>query len=396
ASLNPFDFVSATIYRLEVDRPILQLDIDEMMKSPAKGTAQIALRHLQVQNGTVVLKKGAQTVLEFPRMNLTAENINLAEQSGVRLRADVPQLNGEAEVRIQGQPRDLESEISIRPKPSKSWFGQSGKPSTPGELLHLRIKLRAPEQQNANATIESKFNQLGIGAIELTGTLEAQLAIDSGFSVADFSSQATLADFPKNLTPVPLQLAAGIAAVTCTGKFSIPSKTLTVDMFQLKSPLGNGVGEGQVAFAPEPKFVNAKLILRDLPLEAFKAHFPAPLNRWSYQGQGQITVNLQGTWNTPGVKGTIYSDTIQVRGDEMAVANLSVSAPFEWTRPTLRFTETKIRANKIVYTPKERWQATTEKLQLDAAFDYEAGQPVRLTGRIETAGLKFSSADSTI
>jgi hypothetical protein len=394
ATLNPFDFVSPTIYRLEVDGPILQLDIDEMMKLPTKGTAQIALRRLQVQKGTVVLKKGAQTILELPRMNLTAENINLAEQSGVRLRADVPQLNGEAEVRIQGQPREFESEITIRPKPSKSLLAQVAKPRTPGELLHLRIKLRAPEQRNASATIESKFNQLTIGATELTGTLEAQLTIDPGFSAADFSSQATLTDFPNNFSPVPLQLAAGTAAVTCAGKFSIPGKTLTVNTCKLKSPFGNGVGEGQVTFVPEPKFVDAKLVLRDLPLDTFKAHFPAPLNRWSYQGQGQMTLNLEGAWNTLGVKGTIHSDTIEVRGDEMAVANISVSAPFEWTKPTLRFTATKIRANKLAYTPKERWQAATEKLQLDAAFDYQAGQAVRLSGLIESAGVKFSSADS--
>jgi hypothetical protein len=394
ATLNPFDFVSPTIYRLEVDGPILQLDIDEMMKLPTQGTAQIALRRLQVQNGTVVLKKGAQTVLELPRMNLTAENINLAEQSGVSLSADVPQLNGEAEVRIQGQPRDFVSEITIRPKPAKSLLAQVAKPSTPGELLHLRIKLRAPEQRDASATIESKFNQLTIGATELTGTLEAQLTIDPGFSMADFSSQATLADFPKKFSPVPLQLTAGTATVTCAGKFSIPGKTLAVNTCQLKSPLGNGVGEGQVAFVPEPKFFDAKLVLRDLPLDTFKAHFPAPLNRWSYQGQGQITLNLEGAWNTLGVKGTIHSDTIEVRGDEMAVANISVSAPFEWTKPTLRFTATKIRANKLAYTPKERWQAATEKLQLDAAFDYQAGQAVRLSGLIESAGVKFSSADS--
>lgn len=393
-TLNPFDFVSLTIYRLEVDRPILQLDLDEMMKSPTKGTAQIALRRLRVQNGTVVLKKGAQTLLELPRMNLTAENINLTEQSGVRLRADVPQLNGEAEVRIQGQPRDFESEITIRPKPSNSLLPQVAKPSAPGELLHLRIKLRAPQHRAASATIESKFNQLAIGATELTGTLEAQLTIDPGFSMTDFSSQATLADFPKNFSPVPLQLAAGTAAVTCTGKFSIPGMMLTVNKFQLKSPLGNGAGEAQISFAPEPEIVNAKLVLRDLPLDTFKALFPAPLNRWSYQGQGQITFKLQGGWNSLGVKGTIHSDTMQVRGDKMAVANISVSAPFEWIKPTLRFTATKIRANKLVYTPKERWQAATEKLQLDAAFDYRAGQAVRLSGLIESAGVKFSSADS--
>jgi hypothetical protein len=45
--------------------------------------------------------------------------------------------------------------------------------------------------------------------------------------------------------------------------------------------------------------------------------------------------------------------------------------------------ETKIRAEKLTYTPKDRWQAAAEKVQIDATFDYQAKQPLKLTGRME-------------
>jgi hypothetical protein len=163
----------------------------------------------------------------------------------------------------------------------------------------------------------------------------------------------------------------------------------------LKSPLGSGVGEGQIAFGAEPSVPAAKLSFRAIPLETFRAYLPAPWSSWSYPGQGQITVSLRGPWSALDVKGTIQSDSMQVRSDELAVTNISVSAPFEWNGPALRFKDARIRATKLAYTPKGRWQASAEKLQVDAAFDYQTGQPLKLHGRIETAGAKFSSPDNT-
>jgi hypothetical protein len=130
-------------------------------------------------------------------------------------------------------------------------------------------------------------------------------------------------------------------------------------------------------------------------LEALKANLPAPWNQWSYQGQGQLTLELQGAWDALEVKGTVQSDSMQVRGDEIAVANLSFAAPFEWTKPALRFKETNLRAAKLTYATKERWQAAADKLQLDGSLDYRANQPLKVSGRIDSTGVKFSSPDNS-
>src|SRR3972149_11295558 len=83
ATVNPLDLFSKTIHRLDAEEPILQLDIQELGKSTDKTTGQVALRYLNVQDGTVVLKKGSATVFERPQRNLNAQNFNLGGPTGV-------------------------------------------------------------------------------------------------------------------------------------------------------------------------------------------------------------------------------------------------------------------------------------------------------------------------
>ena len=123
-SFNPFDLGSSTLGRLEFEKPELQLDIDEMMKAPRSDPAQIGLRHLSIKDGTIVVRKGGKTLFELPNITLNAENLNLGGQSGVNLRADVPQFHGEAELAIKGQLRDLDSQLIVRPKQSKGIFSR--------------------------------------------------------------------------------------------------------------------------------------------------------------------------------------------------------------------------------------------------------------------------------
>lgn len=393
ASFNPFDLWSSTLGRIEVETPVLQLDIDEIMKAPKSEPTRIALRNLSIRDGTIVVRKGGETLFELPNINVNADNLNLGGQSGVNLRADVPRLNGEAELSLKGQIRDFESQVIVRSKQATGIF--SRRTTEPVELLHLRIKMRAPAEQQAEATIESKFDNLVIGAHKLTATLNTQVTMDANFTEANFSGAATIADFPHSVSPVALQFAKGNASANFTGSYSMANKLLIVKAFSLNSHLGKGSGAGEIKFTPQPASVNAKLVLRELPVEIFKAHLPAPLNRWSYQGQGQIELDLQGAWSALTAKGTLQSDKLQIRGDDIAIANAFLVAPFEWTKPALRFKETKIRTEKLTYTPKDRWQAAAEKLQIDATFDYQAKQPLKLNGRVETTGAKFNSPDNT-
>ncbi len=395
ASLNPFDWRSSMIHRLAFDQPLLEFDIDEITKPAAPGSAAIALRHLDVHDGKVVLKRAGQTVFEVPSINLTAQNMNLAGPSGITLHADVPQLDGAAELQIKGQLPDLVSELSVRPRQSKSLFENRKEEGKPLELLHMRVTLRAPERKNLSAAIESRFNRVMIGARPLTGTVHAQLTIDPAFVEANFSGRATLADFPQSVSPMPLEMAAGTAAADFAGNFSLANKILTFKSLRLATALGKGTGEGRIEFAAEPRISAARFSFGDIPLESFKTYLPAPWNSESYGGMGRISLSLQGPWHAPAAKGTIASDAIAVRSQGLAVKNIAIAAPFDWTPPRLHFSAIRIRASQLAYTGQQGWRASADRLQIDGALDYQAGRPLTLNGRLEAGGAQFSSPDSS-
>jgi hypothetical protein len=394
-TINLLDLRSQTVHRVKIEEPVLELDLQEMMKSPSKTSAKIALRHLNVQDGTIVLKKGEATVFELSKINLAAENLNLGEQPGINLRADVPRLNGEAELHMTGQPRNLETEIVIRPKQSRGLFARQNPKDAVSELVRLRAKLHAPENQKADATIEGKFQDLTIGDGKISGDLDAQMEIDAGWTVAAFSGHAALADFPKTIHPHALQLPNGKATANFAGTFALPSKTLSLKTVELVSPLGTGAGEGQLKFDPQAYISNLKVTIREIPLESFKTLFPSPFSQWSYQGKGLLELDVHGAFDALDVKGTARSDTLQVRSDSVSVTNLAVAAPFEWIKPAIRIKEGKLNATKVVYGAKDRWQGSAERLQASASFELKANEPLKISGQFTTAGGKFTSPDSS-
>jgi hypothetical protein len=395
ATISPFDVLSRTLHRVDVEKPVLQLDLQEMMKSPTKTSAKVALRHLNVKDGTIVLKKGEATVFELPKINLAAENLNLGQPSGIGLRADVPGLKAEAELTMTGQLRELETEIVVRPKQTLNLFRREDSRAQVAELLRLRAKLHAPENQKADATIEGKFQNLTIGDGKVTGGLDARMEIDTGWTVVAFSGRATLTDFPNALGPVASKLPNGNAAATFGGDFSMPSKTLRLKSFHLATHLGTGAGDGLINFEPEPTLSKATLLLSDIPLDNFKALLPPPLNQWVYQGRGQMELNLNGPWNALAVKGIARSESLQVRGDNITLAKLAVTAPFEWADSTLRLKETKLNATKFVYLGQNRWQGAVERMQVNASFDFKTNEPLKISGQFATAGGKFTSPDNS-
>jgi hypothetical protein len=326
---------------------------------------------------------------------LNADNFNLAGQTGVTLRADVPKLNGVAEFAVKGQLRELEAEIIIRPKETQRLFGSQKSPTAAPELLRLRAKVHAPENQKADATIESKFQNLTIGDGKITGILDAQIEVDPGLTVVVFSGQTHVAEFPGAILPAMRGLANGKAAANFAGTFSLASKTLSLKSFQISSHLGKGDGEGHLLFDPHPTVSKAKLVLHDIPFDPLKMLFPAPLNRWTYQGSGRLELELRGAWNALEAKGIARSDSVQVRGDNLSFGNLSVTAPFEWMNPALRIKEAKLSTTKLAYAVKDRWQGAAERMQVSASLDFKADEPLKISGRIEAAGAKFNSPDSS-
>src|SRR5262245_6668473 len=125
ASVNPW---ARSVDKWVLNQPQLAVDIDGIMTAPTQAPTQIVLRELILENGALVITLGDQTVLELTKINLRLQNLNLGAQSGVMLAAEVPQLNGAAEVRVTGQPRDFDAAITLRPRQSRTLLGGANPP----------------------------------------------------------------------------------------------------------------------------------------------------------------------------------------------------------------------------------------------------------------------------
>jgi hypothetical protein len=393
-TIMPFDALSNTLQKLDVEKPVLQLDLEEMLKSTTKASAGIALRHLNVREGIIVLKKGEATVFELPKINLSADNLNLGRQAGIDLRADLPQLNGELLLHMSGEPRNLEMEIVVRPKHEQSPSVRQNPDGAANEILRVHAALRAPENESAEATIGAKFHELVIGKAQLSGDLASRIAIDRRWTTAAFSGRAVLVDFPKAIYPAVQKLPNGAASADFTGAFAFSSKTLSVKSVEITSPLGAGAGEGEIRFEPQARIARAKLIIREIPWDSVKTVFPAPLDRWIYQGRSELDLNVSGVLDALDVEGILRSAALRIRSENMNIGNLAVTAPLRWKNSALRINDAKLSGTQVIYGAKDQWQASAEQLLVSASFEVERDAGFKISGAFTTGGGKFSSPDS--
>lgn len=394
-ALTPWDFWLKTLRSVSAQRPVLELDIDEMMKPSAATPTKFGLRHLNVRDGTVVLKKEGAIVFELPNINLEAENLNLGQQAGIGLRADIPPLDGAAELQLSGQMRALELGLVIRPKKSPLLSRREEVKEQNLAMLRLHAKIDAPVNQPADVTLEAQLKNLGAGERRFSGSLSARALIDDAWKAVDFSGHATLNDIKNTLGAMAAKLPQGNASANFTGSYSLPNKILTLKTIAVDSPLGKGGGQGVAIFTPEARISSAKLLWSDIPLENLRALLPAPFNDWRIQGRGQVDLELTGSFSAPSVKGIATGDAVKLQGSNLSLANLNFTAPLEWSSSVLRIRDAKLVGTKLTYGGKDGWQGAAERMQMTASTDFPTAEPLRITGTFETAGGKFSSPDNS-
>src|SRR4029434_2451643 len=82
------DFFSKSIFRIKLEKPILRLDLPKLFDSSAKNSIEIAIRHLNVEDGTVILRTVEGQSLEFRAVNLNAQHVNMGQASGITQQTD--------------------------------------------------------------------------------------------------------------------------------------------------------------------------------------------------------------------------------------------------------------------------------------------------------------------
>jgi hypothetical protein len=115
-TVTPLDIFAKTIHRVQVEQPVLEIDLAELLKSQSKSETTIALRNLNIVNGRAVIKTENGNQIEIPAINLDAQNINLGGQTGIALRAEIPPLDGIADIAIERRDSEFSLHAMVNAK----------------------------------------------------------------------------------------------------------------------------------------------------------------------------------------------------------------------------------------------------------------------------------------
>jgi hypothetical protein len=156
---------SRSIHRLELERPVLSFDLYEFFTSTKKDASDVSIRHLIVEDGTLILTSGAGRKMDFRSVTMSIDNFNLGAGIGLRLRAAIPSLGGVAAVTMQGSGDETEAVVRLE---------QSG--DTPGGLV------QAKNRQTFETKIKMTWRDNGAIQVSAEGKLDAMRVADSSFS----------------------------------------------------------------------------------------------------------------------------------------------------------------------------------------------------------------------
>ncbi|HEX6769950.1 MAG TPA: hypothetical protein VF208_11415, partial [Candidatus Binatia bacterium] len=392
-TVTPLDIFAKTIHRVQVEQPVLEIDLAELLKSQPKGETTIALRHLKIVNGRAVVKTEDGKQIEIPAINFDAQNLNLGDRTGIALRAEIPPLDGIADIAIERRDSEFSLHAMVNAKPTSGLLGRAV-PANAQPIATADGALRMLPGQEPTMEVDLKFNQLKLGTKDITGQLKATAALDKNFASGRFSGQLGLDGFPNSISPVALQVSDGQAAVNANGAFSVTDKSVTIKALTLRSHLGSAEASGNLAFTPVASINNGRIIARNLDWQTVKKLLPAPLNEWTFQGQGELEMNLRGPWRKLEIDGRARSDDGQVRGANFTLASFSLNAPFRWANDQLAVQGGRIDGKKFSFEGSDKLKSAVAQAEF-GAISYDSNRPGLVTAQIKLTGGQFASADST-
>jgi len=393
-TVTPFDIYAKTIHRLDVEKPVLEIDLAEFFKSRPKSDTTVALRNLNVTDGRAVIRIGDGKRIEIPALNLAAQNINLGDGTGAALRADIPALGGITDLAIAGQDSEITLDAKVTAKQPNRLFGGGPATNPRPNILNAKAALRMPLGLEPTIDIDLRFNQFKLGSRRINGQFKTTVAMDKIFTIGRFSSELDLNGFPNSISPVALPVGDGPMVANAKGVFSVTDRTVTVQALTMRSHLGNAEASGSLAFIPVARINDGRVLARNLDWQKVKKFLPAPFSEWRYQGEGELEMKLRGPWSAVEIEGVARGDQAQVRAANFALASFSLRAPFRWANGQLAVQNGRIDAQKFSFEGPDQQKSSFAQAGI-SAISYDSTKPGRVTVQVKLIGGQFASADSS-
>ncbi len=388
------DLFSKSIHRIKLEKPIFHLDLQKLFDSSAKNSIDIAIRHLNVEDGTVILKTIDGQSLEFRAVNLSAQNVNTGQASGITLQTDLPWFAASAEISIRSENDEQEAEIKVRQVPTKDLARLLSKKSRLRDALSIKFKLRKTQSQTLAVSASGQLDGLAIGTEKISGRFESRGDIDPGFKVATVSANIEASDLPSEIGSVQLPAISGGIVGSLEGAYSFPERTMTFKAFHFTSASGAATGKGVIFFSPELSFANTQMNLSKIPVTAIKPFLPEPIKASTLRGFAEADLQIQGTWRAIAIKGVARTNGAELKSETFSLQQLNLTAPFEWVNSSLRAGDVRIQGKALVLQ-KGTVQFAAEELQFDGGLDSQPGKPLRTNGKFRLLRGRYATPDGS-
>ena len=267
-TFSPMELFSKTIHRLRLEKPTLILDLNELMQATKEPALDISIRHLNIEDGALVLKLDSGNSVDFRSLAMNAENVNLGQATGLNLRADVPWLQGVGEVLITGDGKEKLAKVRVEQPPSKALRNLVQPKQRAPDALEAEIKLSKKDDESLRIAAIGKLNGMMMEGEEFSGHFDLRAALGANRKEADVDANIVATELPPQMRFLPIALPKGTTTLVLEGNFVTADKKLELRSFRLQSPLGDASGTGQVEFIPEVTFSKTKVSLRKVPLGA--------------------------------------------------------------------------------------------------------------------------------
>lgn len=393
--LTPFDLYYGRISRLSFEKPVFRLSLKDLFTPSTTSAPSFSIGTLNIDGGEFVLETGYGEPLALRSIFLNAKNLNLGGETGLRLRADVPALNGSAELSFSGSPKEKRIDIILSQGEERLLTRLLPKTAEEKGVLQAGFQIKPVEGELYEVKGAGKIDRFRVGSERIDGEFSSVFQLDPEVENLSLSLDLEMPRFPLKLIFSALPIDLPKVKATVRGDYSSARNYLTLRNVGMISSIGTLEGEGALAFKETPIGMRTTLRLRDLALEPLKTLMPAPFSAWIYRGMISADLSLSGAANDPIITGVAWNDGAKVAGEKISIGRLSSKIPFRWAGSLFQIKAARIEGKDLLFGEKGETQYRMRGTNLIGDMTTGPQRPLDMSADFQILEGRFSVPDES-
>jgi hypothetical protein len=393
--LTPLDLFLKRIYHLTLERPVIKIKLENLVKPQEQLLPNLSIRTLKITDGALVLETGAAERLAIRSINFSARNLNLEGDIGVVIGAYIPWTDGDANVNIHGRGQVGEAHIQIQQRSAKTRTEVLQRKDQALGNLECHFELKKSADEGYEIAASGRLQEFKVGTEKITGEFTSNLDLDTKLTAINLFFRSRLSQLPSRIGGIQLPLLAGPITATVRGDYSVEKKVFTVHETEIVSPFASAEGKGEIAFSGKQATLNTALRVHEIHLDVLDLFLPKPVRRLGLSGMAAADVHLSGPFNSLAIKGVAQSQEAKIQGKKFQLSHLSVTAPFEFANSSFQAKGARIKAKGITWGPKGELQLQAGEMSFAGDMEKNLHGPFRSEGQFQIVQGHFSTPDGS-